>query len=248
MGSLNLDQNAWYQINVTRQSGQSLVGTPLYTNNGTQGAVFYQITNTSSPMQSWQFWPYNSSVYLLRCRDSGPNSYLAASSLGGGDGDPAGHVIGDSVPVMNSYKNTDASMFWVAAPWGDGTYYLYNLANGSNWRINVLSSSLMTMDSDITAPQVGEQFVFSPLRAINDNRYSTYHVGDSQISDSSHVERSRLTMCRRYSQPVRQQHRPRARVPHKLGRPRPRHRRAPRRQLPAVCRRPWLLESASPPG
>lgn len=171
--SLNLDENAWYQVNVTKFTGQSLLGTSLF-KDGNTGAVFYQNTNTSRIGQSWQFYPYNSSVYLLRCKDGGPNAYLAAAA-GEANADSSA-VSGNTVPIMANYNVTDDSMFWQVEPWGDGTYYFHNLANGSDWRLNVRDNALMAMDSNITSAQSGEHFTFTSLSTIGDSRYSTVNV------------------------------------------------------------------------
>lgn len=171
--SLNFDDNTWYQVNVTKFSGFSLLGTSLF-KDGLTGAVFYKETNTSLRGQSWQFYPYNSSVYLLRCKDAGPNGYLAAAA-GSSDGAQAS-ITGNTVPILANYNVTDDSMFWQIDPWGDGTYYFSNLANGTNWRLNVLDTALMAMDSNITSEQAGEHFTFRSLGTIGDDRYSTINV------------------------------------------------------------------------
>lgn len=172
--SLNLDANAWYQVNVTKFSTLSLYGTPLY-KGGKTGAVFYQNTNTSVRGQNWQFFPYNSSVYLLRCDYGGPDAYLAAAA-GKPDADSSDVTTGNTIPIMANYSVADNSMFWRVAPWGDGTYYFYNLANGSYWRLNVLGTGLMAMDSNITSAQSGEHYTFTSLRTIGDSRFSTVNV------------------------------------------------------------------------
>lgn len=172
--SLNLDQNAWYQVNVTRFRGLSLRGTSL-SNDGNTGAVFYENTNTSTVGQSWQFYPYNSSVYLLRCRNGGPNAYLAVA-VGVESTGSSAVTTGNTVPIMANYNVTDDSMFWRVDPWGDGTYYFSNLANGTDWRLNVLGTGLMAMDSNITSAQSGEHFTFTSLSTIGDSRYSTVNV------------------------------------------------------------------------
>lgn len=77
---------------------------------------------------------------------------------------------------MANYNVTDDSMFWQVEPWGDGTYHFSNLANGSDWRLNVLDTGLMAMDSNITSAQSGEHFTFTSLSTIGDSRYSTVNV------------------------------------------------------------------------
>lgn len=183
MGSLNIDQNSWYQINATKASGQSLRGTVLY-DDGLAGAVFFTFTNSSKDTQSWQFYPFNSTVYLVRCQAAGPDAYLGVrvsdrSSSGDDDNDDGSSnngVLGDTVPYLAAYNISDDSMFWQTGLWSDGTVYLYNLANGSDWRMTVLDNSLMAMSSNITAPQKGEQFKYARVGAIDNEKWSTYSV------------------------------------------------------------------------
>lgn len=171
--SLNFDDNTWYQVNATKASGKSFYGTSLF-QDGKTGAVFFQNTNTSVRGQSWQFYPYNSSVYLVRCKDGGPNGYLAAAA--GKEDTEQSSITGNTVPILANYNVTDETMFWQIEPWGDGTYYFSNLGNGSNWRLNLLDSGLMAMDSNITSAQSGEHFTFASLSTIGDDRYSTINV------------------------------------------------------------------------
>jgi hypothetical protein len=52
-------------------------------------------------------------------------------------------------------------MFWSISPWGDGTFYLTNAANGTGWHLQDNSNSLLEMSSDIAAPQSGQRFTFN---------------------------------------------------------------------------------------
>lgn len=167
----------------TRFTGLSLRGTSLF-KDGLTGAVFDEITNSTSPGQRWQFYPYNASVYLLRCEEGGPDAFLAAARGSGSSSDPASSTTGDTVPIMSNLSISDSSIFWQIAPWGDGTYYFSNLANGSDWRLNTLSTALMAMDSNITTEQSGEHYQFSSMGTIGNSRYSTMDVIDPA---SSHI-------------------------------------------------------------
>ncbi|KAJ4424914.1 hypothetical protein N0V82_000418 [Gnomoniopsis sp. IMI 355080] len=141
--SLNLNTDAWYQISVTKFPGFSLIGTSLF-RDGLTGSLFFTKTNTTKPGQRWQFYPYNSSVYVLRCEDGGPNAYLNAAKGTGNSSDHAQNVTGDTVPILANASVSDDSMFWQVEPWTDGTYYLSNLANGTNWRLNTQDSALLS--------------------------------------------------------------------------------------------------------
>ncbi|KAF4633731.1 hypothetical protein G7Y89_g4381 [Cudoniella acicularis] len=166
----NLNPNSWYQVTL-KNDPQVMVGTSLY-KNGQQGAVFFQLMNDTNTAEWFQLFPYNSSTYVLRTRDSGPTGYLGVNI--GAPESTAGTVNeGNTVPIMANSTVADASMFWQISPWLDGTFFLTNGANGSDWHLTVQSNSLMIMSSNIT-PQVDAQsFNFKVLGEINDARYSS---------------------------------------------------------------------------
>jgi hypothetical protein len=165
----NFDTSSWYQI--TRESGdvQSMDGTPLF-NAGLNGTVFFHITNTNSTEQQWQIFPYNSSYYVLRTHASGENGYLGAA-YSVNETTP-----GQTVPVLRNVSVSDSSMLWSIQPFNDGTFFMTNAANGSDWHLNVKSNSLMAMSSNLTAPQAGQHFEFTKLKEINNPKFSSISV------------------------------------------------------------------------
>lgn len=138
--------------------------------NTGKGAVFFQNTNTTKNEQQWQMFPYNSSYYVMRTKGSGPIGYMNVAVS------PDADTPGNTVAVMRNYTLSDASMFWTVGPWEDGTFFLANAANGSSWHLNVKPDDLMSMSSNITAPQRGQRFVFVQLGQINDTRFSSVAV------------------------------------------------------------------------
>jgi hypothetical protein len=62
---------------------------------------------------------------------------------------------------MCNVSFADNSMFWTISPWGDGTFFFANAANGTDWHLQVKSNSLLAMSSNITAPQNGQRFSFN---------------------------------------------------------------------------------------
>ena len=165
----NFDSNYWYQIYANKNKNDSFVGTSLY-NKGISGAVFFNTTDTTEQVQQWQLFPFNSTNYVLRSRDSGPQGYLEAKvSINE-------TTQGVTVPYMRNASTSDNSMFWQVGPWNDGTFYMTNSANGTGWRLNVKSNTLMAMDSDFTPIQDGQRFNFQRLNQINDERYSSVIV------------------------------------------------------------------------
>jgi len=165
----NFDPNRWYQLLVKSTSdAQSMDGTSLFNNGG--GAVFFQITNTSDAEQQWQLYPYNSSFYVLRTKASGPDS---AMNVFASDTES---TPGGTVPAMHNFALSDDSKFWQISPWGDGTFFLTNAANGTAWHLLVKSNSLMAMSSNITLPQDGQSFSFNALGIIDDDNFSSLNV------------------------------------------------------------------------
>lgn len=165
----NFDPNTWYQLTAKGHPAQSMYGGPLFAEG--LGPVYFEITNTTLAGQRWQLYPYNSSTYLLRTKESGHDAYLSAAYSANETTIP-----GSTRPKMQDYTLSDTSIFWQISPWGDGTFYFTNLANGTAWHMQVNPNSLMAMSSNITAPQDGQSFSFTSLGSINDQTFSTVDV------------------------------------------------------------------------
>jgi len=166
--NLNLDTNSWYQINVNSYPDQSLDGTVLYQTGGT-GVVFLQNTNASHWEQNWQLFPIND-TYVLRSRGSGPKGYLNTAI------NVNETTAGSTVPQMRNYNISDDSMYWAAGAWGDGTFFLVSRANGSDFHLGAKDNAFLSMDSNFTRPQHGQQFTFKKLGTIDDQRFSSVIV------------------------------------------------------------------------
>jgi hypothetical protein len=70
----------------------------------------------------------------------------------------------------------DDSILWQISPWEDGTFYMTNAANGTDWHLMVKPGSLMAMSSNITELQKGQSFSFNATGTINDARFSGVNV------------------------------------------------------------------------
>jgi hypothetical protein len=166
----NFDPNSWYRMYLQWNTAQSIAGTALY--NQGSGAVFIQDTNITS-IEQWQIFPFNQTYYVLRTKGSGPTGYLHAS-FSVDETTP-----GLTVPDMKDASIQDDSMFWQIDPWGDGTFFMTNANNGSDWHLNVKDNGRMSLSSNITQPQEGQQFSFERLDVIDDVRYSSVIVSIS---------------------------------------------------------------------
>jgi hypothetical protein len=175
----NLDANQWYRIQNKEISG-SLAGTVLYANGGNTGSAFFQGDDDTNSKQ-WQFFPYDSSYYIIRCRNAGPEGYLNVAL----QANMTGTIDSNLVPDLRSYTWSDESALWQIEPDGDGFFYLSNAANGTNWRMSVLGSQAgsnsagwMAMDSNITGTQDGQSYIFptSGFDAVDDETWSTINA------------------------------------------------------------------------
>ncbi|KAG0646395.1 hypothetical protein D0Z07_7648 [Hyphodiscus hymeniophilus] len=170
----NFDTNSWYHLGARKSS---LAGTGLYDHG--KGAVFATGTNASDPQQLWQFFPYNSTYYVLRTKASGQFGYMSAAA-GANETTP-----GDTVPTMLNVTLADDSMFWTISPWGDGTFYFTNAANGTAWHLNVKPNGLLSMNSNITAPQTGQRFSYTQAGSIDNAAFSSVSAWSTASSTST---------------------------------------------------------------
>jgi hypothetical protein len=168
----NFDTNKWYQIIRSGSTDQSMDGSYLY-NKGETGSTFFKVTDTTDPEEQWQFFPYDSTTYVLRTKASGSFGYMTVAVS------QTETTPGATVPKMTNCSLADTSMFWQISPWGDGSFFFTNAANGSAWHLLTKSNSLMAMSSNISIPQFGQRYSFNALTAIDDTRFSTLDVSNS---------------------------------------------------------------------
>jgi hypothetical protein len=146
-------------------------GTSLY-NNGNTGAVFLEAADFAKFGHQWQLFRVDEERYMLRSRDS-VNGTLAARYWDKED------TPGNTVPYVQ--KNaTDNSMFWKFGSWGDGTFYLSNESNGTDWHLSKKSTGLI-MTSNITAPQPDQGWVISAVGVVDNPKFSTIRTPSTTI-------------------------------------------------------------------
>jgi hypothetical protein len=179
----NFDNNYWYQMVLKSSNTLSFASSALSKGSG---SVFFQITNTSHPAQKWQVYGAPNNTYVFRSSEGGPRGYLTAH---GSPVDKSTVNSGNTVPTLSVITMADDSMYWSIQPWGDGSFWMTNQANGSNWHLEKETTGLMTMSSNITKPQSGQSFEFKQLDKIDNAKYSTLQVGRS-FHFSSYAVRS----------------------------------------------------------
>lgn len=165
----DLDSNMWYVVYVGGPE-QSLFGTDPYASSYSRGAVYFDFTNENSSNNRWQVFRLNSTTWTLRCSIGGPNAWLMAS-----DTDEA--TTGKTRPMIARGDIADASVYWSISPWGDGTWYMTNAANGTGYHLNREDGNgTLSIDANITAPQNGQRWGFKEITEINDSRFSSVNV------------------------------------------------------------------------
>jgi streptogramin lyase len=166
----NFDNNYWYQMVLKSSSTLSFASSTVTKGSG---SAFFQVTNTTRPSQKWQVYGTANNTYVFRSSLGGPTGYLTAH---GNPVDKSTVNSGNTVPTVSDYTIADNSMYWSIKPWGDGSFWMENQANGSAWHLEKETTGLMTMSSNITKPQTGQSFEFKQLDQINDAKYSTLKV------------------------------------------------------------------------
>jgi hypothetical protein len=158
--------NSWYRLITAASidSQLSMAGTSTFINDR-EGLVTFVTSNNDDHTQQWQIYPVDSSIFMLRTRASGPSAYLAIRNQNGTQAQPSPRIYG--------HNETDNSMLWGIAPWGDGTFYFRNMVNGKPWNLEFRSPDGAKMHTNITGPQPGLSFSFIKLEDINDSAFST---------------------------------------------------------------------------
>lgn len=189
----NFETNQWYQLSVAASDEMSLLGTSIYNTTTWTGASFFNYTNTNASSYRWQIFPINSSTYALRSGDSGPKSFLGTAWA------KSETYPGATRSLIVQNNVSDESVYWNIKPWGDGTFYMTNAANGSSWHLG-WHNGLAILDSNITEPQPGQSWSFKPIKnaTIDDSAYSSVNVS-SQAAKFRGASSDLTTASQRYS-------------------------------------------------
>jgi hypothetical protein len=166
----NFNNNYWYQMVLKSSSALSFASSTVSKGSG---SVFFQVTNTSRASQKWQVYGTANNTYVFRSLAGGSTGYLTAH---GNPVDKSSVNSGNTVPTLSDYSIADMSMYWSIKPWGDGSFWMENEVNGSDWHLEKEKTGLMTMSSNITKPQSRQSFEFKQLEQINDATFSTLQV------------------------------------------------------------------------
>jgi len=134
------------------------------------GSTLYKGFDRYNATQRWQWYGINSTTYVLRCEVSGPDAFLGTTYS------PSEETPGKTRAVMVKGSVTDDSIYWTFSPWEDGTFFMTNKKNGTDWHLEKRYSGSIALSSNVTAPQDGQRWSFEPIEAINNVNYSTISV------------------------------------------------------------------------
>ena len=174
MATPTIDKNQWYHLYVNGIKKRALIGTDLNSSGGTRGAVFFNTTDTAVNVQRWQIYPVtvnDTTVYTLRCKETGPNGFMGTGYV------DEEETEGKTRPMMLRGDIADNTVYWNFGSWGDGTWFLTNSANGTDYHLNKKAGNVVAMSPNVTAPQNGQRFGFAAIDRIDDEKYWSVNVG-----------------------------------------------------------------------
>ncbi|CAO2651592.1 Nn.00g041620.m01.CDS01 [Neocucurbitaria sp. VM-36] len=174
----NLNSNTWYQVYIGTGT-QSLVGTSPFSGSGSRGATFINYTDNSSANQRWQIFQLNSTAWTLRNQEGGPNAWLGTTLS------DSENTEGATRSCMERGDVADASVYWTINPWGDGTWYFSNAANGTGYHLQKKDSGIMVMSPNVTAPQNAQRWKFKKITTINNDNYSKINLVGAVVATAS---------------------------------------------------------------
>lgn len=157
---INFDSNAWYKLTESRVD--------FNTTLQESGAAVFLAPAAAGGVENWQLFQLDNGNFQIRNRNVGLERQLATCYIPD-ETDPS-RTRPCLLPAVG-----DDTQKWLINPWGDGTYYLVNVANGSSYYLDGHPNSLLFMSSTIAEQpkQPGQHWEFSSVAAINDGAYSS---------------------------------------------------------------------------
>jgi hypothetical protein len=118
-----VDGNTWYWMTETRVNFTSALF------SGGDGVLFFGANNTANNGMYWQIYPLPGGNFQFRNRISNTLKQLGACYI------PAEISESKTQPCMNA-SNAAAAQKWTIEPWGDGSYKIQNVANGTGLNLD----------------------------------------------------------------------------------------------------------------
>ena len=168
-----LNDNAWYQITESRvdfNSSMQLTGTDLVFSTASATAAEY-----------WQILNIGNGQYALRNQNFGISKQLATCYA------PKELDASKTKPCMQDSDPNDFQK-WTISDWGDGTYRIQNVGNGTQYNLDCHPGNPMFLSSvtAATPKQPAQHWMVSSLKAIDDGAYSTTFTVSSTLWEAYH--------------------------------------------------------------
>jgi hypothetical protein len=136
MGAL-FNSNQWYHLYVNEDDKFAMKGTSLF-KDGMKGATLFEKTDIDTAPQQWQVYTVENSNYtVMRTKDSGPDGFFSTQFA------PSATVEGQILAYMARGNITDDSAYWQWTSWKDGTFYVTNKRNTTDWHLSEYQSSTL---------------------------------------------------------------------------------------------------------
>jgi hypothetical protein len=164
----NFNPHRWYHLYTNENKTSAFLGTGLSGNRS--GSTFFDEWNATARNQNWQFFLIKDTYYVLRSRAGGENAFLGTFYS------KKEQTPGNTRPRMINGTLSDDSIYWKITPWRDGTFYLSNKANGTDYHLARKEDNLVAMDSNITLKSDGQRWSFEPGDNIEPGAFSTPSV------------------------------------------------------------------------
>ena len=160
---------AWYVLYTEPPNGGNNLGTSS-TIGSAEGASTYSVVktaNSSDLCQRWQFFPRNEEhVYLMRNACLGPDIFLQAYW------DNLSNSAWTTGVHMARASGGDATS-WFMQPWGDGFFKIMNVANGSDWEMDIKENTTPFMTSNLTEGRIGQHWYYTSVASVTDQGFLT---------------------------------------------------------------------------
>lgn len=173
----SFDANSWYHISSPSKESDWALDV-VWGKFSSSGSVFGAPVNGQDEAgQKWQIIesPIDSSAFVLREQYTGPGGFLNVEN------NQTCAYQGDNCHLLicDMGQLPDETSTWYILPWGDGTYYMFNKANGSNYHMDIQENgSYLWMNPNVTGKSGSRQWNFEALEPINNSSFSTVSDAD----------------------------------------------------------------------
>lgn len=164
----SFDSNIWYQMTEVH------VGFGSVLTNWGSDLTGFQYWNSSNHAQYWQIMSAqdDSSVFTFRNNASGPLVALGVASI------PQETDPSHTEPRLQQINPNDNGQKWRMGSFGNNTFYIVNVENGSSYHLDVHPGNPVYMSSQISVSPYDprQHWEFQSIAPIDDSQWSQQPV------------------------------------------------------------------------